>query len=56
MKNWIHLSNSMFTPGVMAIKISKVAYFLYLLLMAAKNQSQFGQNISAYLKDFIWLF
>ena len=29
----------MFIPGVMAIKMSKMAHFLYFLLMAAKNQS-----------------
>ena len=37
---------TLFTPGVMVIKMSKISiFFLYFLLMAAKNQSQFGQNI-----------
>ena len=44
-----------FTPRVMVIKMSKMAHFLYFLLMPAKNQSQFGQNIYVYLKDFIQL-
>ena len=35
----------MFTSRFIAIKMSKVAHFLYFLLMTAKNQSQFGQNI-----------
>ena len=34
-----------FTPEVMVTKMSKMAHFLYFLLMTAKNQSQFGQNI-----------
>ena len=29
----------MFTPGVMVIKMSHMAHFLYYLLMTAKNQS-----------------
>ena len=33
-----------FTPGVKVIKISKLAYFLYSLLMTAKSQSEYGQN------------
>ena len=33
----------MFTPRVMVVKMSKLAYFLFFLLMAAKNYSQFGQ-------------
>ena len=32
----------MFTSGVMMIKMSKMAHFLYFLLMPEKNQSQFG--------------
>ena len=32
----------MFTSGVMVIKMSKMAHFLYFLLMPEKNQSQFG--------------
>ena len=34
----------MFTPGVIVMKMSKLAHFLYSLLMIAKSQSQFGQN------------
>ena len=29
----------MFTPRVMVIRISKIAYFFHFLLMTAKNQS-----------------
>ena len=43
----------MFTPGVMVIKMLKMAYFLYFLLMTAKNQ--FRQNIYIYLEDLFWL-
>ena len=32
----------MFTSGVMVIKMSKMARFLYFLLMPEKNQSHFG--------------
>ena len=41
----------MLTPGVMVIKVSKK--FFYFLIMLAKNQSQFGQNIYVHLKDII---
>ena len=34
-----------FTAGVMVIIMSKMANFLYFLLMAARNQSQFEQKI-----------
>ena len=43
----------LFTPGVMIIKMSKMADFLYFLLMTATNQSQFGQNTHVHLKDLI---
>ena len=45
-KNGIICLISMFTPRVMVIlvKMSKNGSFFYCLLMAAKNQSQFGQN------------
>ena len=39
----------MFTPGVMSIKMSKMAHFLYFLLMATKNQAQFGQKNHVHL-------
>ena len=42
-----------FTLGVMVIKMSKMVHFLYFLLMPAKNQSQFGENIYVHLKDLI---
>ena len=42
-----------FTLGVMIIKMSKMAHFVYFLLMPAKHQSQFGQNINVHLKDLI---
>ena len=45
----------MFTTRIMVIKMSKMA-FLHFLLMTAKDQSQFGQNIYLHLKDFSELF
>ena len=42
-----------FTPQVMVIRMSKIAHLLYFLLMPAKNQSQFSQNIYVDLKDLI---
>ena len=38
---------------IMVIKMSKMARFSYFLLTTAKNQSQFGQNISLHLKGLI---
>ena len=35
----------MLTQRVIVIKMSKMAYFLYFLLITTQNQSQFGQNI-----------
>ena len=35
----------MCTPRLMVIKMSKMAHFLYFLLMTAKNESLFGQNL-----------
>ena len=46
----------MFAPGVMVIKMPKMGYFFYFLLMQAKNPSQFGENIYLHLKDLIQLF
>ena len=43
----------MLTPGLMIIKMSKMAHFLYFLQMTAKHQSQFGQNIYVHLEDLI---
>ena len=43
----------MFTPTVMAIKMSKMAHFLYFQLMTAKKLWQFQQNIYVHLKDLI---
>ena len=37
----------------MAIKMLKMAHFLYFLLMPAKTQSQLGENIYVHLKDLI---
>ena len=37
----------------MVIKMSKIAHFLYFLLMTAKNQLEFGQNISVHMKDLL---
>ena len=39
----------------MVINMSKMAYFLYFLLMPAKNQSRLGENIYVHLKDLIYL-
>ena len=50
-KNGIIYLVIMLTPQVMVIKMSKMADFLYFLLMPAKNQSQFGQNIYVHLRD-----
>ena len=47
---------TMFTPRVTVIKMSKIADIFYSLLMAPKNQSQFGQSISVHLKDLIAFF
>ena len=38
---------------IMVIKMSKMAHFSYFLLTTAKNQSQFGKNISLHLKGLI---
>ena len=55
-KNGVICLVIVFTPGVMIIKMSKDAHFLYFLLMAAKNKSQLRQNIYEHLKDFtVWL-
>ena len=52
-KNGVLCRVIMFTPGVMVIKTSKMAHFVYFLLIAAQNQSQFGQNSKIHLKDLI---
>ena len=41
-KNAVTCLFIMFAPRVMVIKMSKMAHFLYFVLMAGKNQSQFG--------------
>ena len=52
-KNGIICLVIMLASGVMVIKMSKMAHFLYFLLMPANNQSQFGENIYVHLKDLI---
>ena len=52
-KNGVICLVIIFTPQVMVIKMPKMAYFLYFLLMPAKNQSQLGQNIYMHLKEVI---
>ena len=42
-KNWAICIVVMFTPKVMVIKMSNMAHILCVLLMTAKNHSQFGQ-------------
>ena len=44
-KNGIICLAIMFTSGVLVIKMSKMAHFMYFLQMTTKNQSQFQQNI-----------
>ena len=44
-KNGVICLVIMFTPKSMVIKMLKLAHNLYFLLLTAKNQSQFGQNI-----------
>ena len=39
----------------MVIKIPKMSHFFVFMLIPAKNQSQFGQNIYAHLKNLIFL-
>ena len=41
----------MFTSEGMVIKMSKMAQFLYFLLIPAKTQARFRQNIYVHLKD-----
>ena len=48
-KNGATYLSIMLTPRVMVIKMSKMAYFLY-LLMRGKNQSQFRQNNYVHLE------
>ena len=43
-KNGVICLVSMFTPGSVVIKMSKMTYCLYFLLMIEKNKSQFWQN------------
>ena len=44
-KNGVICLVIMFTTGVMIIKISKIAHFLYFQLMLVKTQSEFGESI-----------
>ena len=50
-KNMVMCLVIMFTTRVMVIKMSKIAQFLYFLLMIAENQLQFRQNIYVHLKN-----
>ena len=52
-KNGVICLVIMFAPWVMVIKVSKMAHFLYFLLIPAKNKSQIGQNIYVHLKGLI---
>ena len=40
----------------MVIKMSKMVHFLYFILIAAKNQSHFGQIALVHLTDLTLLF
>ena len=44
-KNGVICLDTMFNPEIMVIIMSKLANFLYFLLITAKNESQFEQNI-----------
>ena len=55
-KNRVICLVTLFSPGVMVIKISEMAHSLYLLLMKTKSQSQFGEIICVHLKDIIEFF
>ena len=44
-KNRIIWPVIMFPPRIMAIKMLKMAHFLYFLLMTAKSSSEFEQNV-----------
>ena len=44
-KNGVICLVIMFTTGVMIIKISKIAHFLYFQLMLVKTQSEFRESI-----------
>ena len=44
-KNGVICLDIMFNPEVMVIIMPKLANFLYFLLITAKNESQFEQNI-----------
>ena len=52
-KNGVICIVIMFASQVMVIKMSKMAHFLYFLLIPAKNQSQFGQNTYMHQKNLI---
>ena len=54
-KNGIICLVIIFAPRVMVIIMLKMAQFLYFLLMPAKTQSHFGQNIYLHLKDLFQL-
>ena len=43
----------MFTPRVMAIKMSKMAGFMYFLLDTAKNQSVWARYLSASVRSYL---
>ena len=43
-KNGVICLVILLTSRVMVIKMSKMAHFLYFLLMKAKDELQFGQN------------
>ena len=43
-KNRVTCLFIMFAPRAMVNKMSKIAHFLYFVLMTGKNQSQFGQK------------
>ena len=52
-KNVIICLVIMFTYGVMVIKMSKMAHFLYFLLMIAKNSHSFGKTFKCIWKILI---
>ena len=45
----------MFAPGVMVIKMSKMAHFLYFLLMSAENQLVWRRYLRASERSYLAL-
>ena len=55
-KNQVVFLVIVFTLRAIVTEVSKIVYALYILLIAAKNQSQFENNIYMHLIGLIWFF